>query len=85
MIDMLTKSEFELLFEIYNHKGRITFKQQSIFINKISFYRAIHNLKKKKFIIATEIKDNLDKRIMIYEITGKGIELYKILSDENEY
>lgn len=78
---MITRSEFELLFQIYNHKGRITFKQQSIFINKISFYRAIHNLKKKQFIILTTIKDELDKRINTYEITLKGIHLYKLLCE----
>jgi len=82
---MITKAEFELLFEIYKNNGSITFKEQNIFINRISFYRAISNLKKRNFIIATETKDKLDNRIMFYEITGKGIELYKILSDDDEY
>ncbi len=82
---MITKYEFSLLNEIYDNDGRITFVGQTVFINKTSFYKAIHNLHERKFVIRTEIKDKLDKRIVIYEITGKGIELIKILSDKDEY
>jgi hypothetical protein len=77
---MLTKYEFDLLFEIYRHKGKITFEQQSIFINKTSFYRAIKNLKEKQMLIANIIQDGI-KRYCEYEITLKGITLYKILCE----
>lgn len=78
---MLTNYDFKLLFEIYNHNGFITFKKQTIFKNKVSFYKSIQELKSKEFIIISSmtLPDNSDKRFCVYEITGQGIMLCKLL------
>jgi len=79
---MITKKEFELLTLMLNKDGKITFKEQKIFINDISFYRAMKHLKKHSFIISLYINKCplKDSRIKIYEITLKGIELCKLLN-----
>jgi hypothetical protein len=78
---VLTKGDFSLLIHIYNHGGNTTFKQQPVFLNKVTFYRSIGNLRDKGFIIVSirQMPKESDKRFCIYEITGKGIELCKLI------
>jgi DNA-binding PadR family transcriptional regulator len=78
---MLTKSDFALLIHIYNHDGYTTFTKQEVFLNKVSFYRSIKALKDKGYITVSimELPKGTDKRFCIYEITGKGIELSKLI------
>lgn len=78
---MLTKGDFSLIIHVYNHGGYTTFQKQTVFLNKVSFYRSIKTLREKGYIIVSikELPKETDKRFCIYEITGKGIELCKLI------
>lgn len=80
-----TKGEFKLLFFIYDNNGRTTTKEQDIFKSNQRFYCAIERLKGANLLSSFVFTDELiDRRINIYELTLRGIQLIKILNGEKD-
>lgn len=73
-----TIGELNLLINIYNQNGKTTLKEQQIYNDKGSFYSAMGNLKKHGFITTEYLIVNT-KRLCIYHLTLKGLNLVHLI------
>jgi len=78
---MITYNQQKLLFEILNNNGKITKKEQSVFINTSGFYNTITHLSNLQLISIFKIKKD-NKVYSVYELTMRGMTLLKILNGE---
>ena len=79
---MITHNQQKFLFEILENNGKITKREQSVFVNTSGFYNTITYLNNLKLINIFKIKKD-NKIYSVYELTLRGLTLIKILNGED--